>query len=123
MKLVTSAELPLSTILRFWEIMKIISLVVTSSLFLSSFAALAAESRYTATLAQPLSKRKEVIVEHNLWRCEGSLCVLASRPGDISALRNCRALRRQVGELTAYGAPDDQFDSDKLAKCNAAPTN
>jgi hypothetical protein len=97
---------------------KNISLVV-SSIILTSFAATAAEQRYTATLAQPLTARKQVIIDYNIWRCEGSSCALVSRPNDINAVRNCRELKRQVGALAAYGKEGDQFDPDKLAKCNA----
>jgi hypothetical protein len=100
------------------ETVKNISLVVWS-LILINFAAMAADSRYTATLAQPLSARKQVIVDYNIWRCEASSCVLVSRPNDVNAIRNCRELKRQVGAVTAYGKEGDQFDSDKLAKCNA----
>jgi hypothetical protein len=90
-----------------------------SSIILISLAAAAAEERYTATLAQPVAARKQVVIDYNIWRCEGSSCVLVSRPNDINAIRNCHELRRQVGAVTAYGKEGDQFDPDKLAKCNA----
>jgi hypothetical protein len=81
--------------------------------------AVAQSGRYTATLAQPLAGKKEVIIDHNIWRCEASTCILASVPEDPASIRNCHALVRKVGELKAYGPAETPFEADKLAKCNS----
>ncbi len=86
----------------------------------ASVTALAASDRYTATLAQPLDKKKELIIEHNVWRCEASSCVLVSAPVDADSLSSCRHLMRQVGALTAYGNAGKPFDDKKLATCNGS---
>jgi hypothetical protein len=87
---------------------------------LASGSALAASDHYTATLAQPLDKKKELIVEHNVWRCEASTCILVSSPVDADSINSCRHLERQVGALTGYGATGKPFDDKKLATCNGA---
>ena len=74
---------------------------------------------YTASLAQPLAVKKEVIVDRNIFRCDGSTCILTSHPIDADSLHSCRALERQVGTLTAYVVDGKPFDAEKLAKCNA----
>jgi hypothetical protein len=93
--------------------------LIVAIMILASTAALADTSRYTATLAQPLAAKKELIVNGNMFRCEGSTCILVSRPADPGSLHTCRALQRQVGVLTAYGVAGDEFDATKLAQCNA----
>jgi hypothetical protein len=97
--------------------MKNLQLIAAVLLFAGT-ATLAQTSRYTATLAQPLAAKKEIIVNRNIWRCEGSTCVLASVPEDPASIRDCHALMRKVGALTAYGPEGRSFEPDKLAKCN-----
>jgi hypothetical protein len=98
--------------------MKILNAVMATMAFAST-AALAGTSHYTATLAQPLTVKKEFIANGNAWHCDGSTCFLASEPIDAASVRSCRALMLQVGALTAYGKAGKSFDSDTLAKCNA----
>jgi|SRR5579859_1642693 len=82
-------------------------------------SAMAQPPRYSATLAEPLAAKKEIIVNSNVWRCEGSTCALVSNPNDPFSVRSCRGLARQVGTIAAYGGDNRAFDADKLAKCNA----
>jgi hypothetical protein len=91
---------------------------VGTALLLVGTAAFAQSGRYTATLAQPLDTKKEIIVNRNIWRCAGSTCVLASVPDDPNSIRDCHALARKVGALIAYGPEGRPFEADKLAKCN-----
>jgi hypothetical protein len=94
--------------------------LIAVTLILASAAALADTGRYTATLAQPLAAKKEIIVNLNMWRCAGSTCNLVSRPNDAGSLRSCHELQRQVGvALTAFVNDGTPFDADKLAKCNS----
>ena len=74
---------------------------------------------YSATLAEPLTQKMEVVVANNLFRCEGSTCILTSRPSDADSIQSCRALHRKVGTLTSYIAQGKPFDAAKLEKCNA----
>jgi len=91
---------------------------VVGAMVLSAAVVFAGSSRYTASLAQPLDKNKEIFANRNIWKCNGATCILASAPTDVDGLLSCRELKRQVGTLTAYGAEDKLFDADKLAKCN-----
>jgi hypothetical protein len=93
-------------------------MLLAAAILLAS-TALADASRYNATLAQPLAQKREFIVNGNLFRCEASTCVLSSNPMDAASVHNCRAVKREVGALTAYVADGKAFDADKLAKCNA----
>lgn len=98
--------------------MKYSNLIVATMIFAST-AAFAGSTRYIATLAQPLTAKKEFIANVNIWHCEGSTCVLTSEPEDADSVTSCHALMRKVGALTAYGIEGKPFDSDKLAKCNS----
>src|ERR1700742_83780 len=89
--------------------------LVVVTLSLASAAALA-ESHYTATMAQPLTEKVQFVVEGNMFRCERATCTLVSTPTNALSVYTCRALRRKVGPLTAYGP----FDAAQLAKCNAS---
>jgi hypothetical protein len=93
--------------------------LLVAVMILANATAFADTGRYTATLAQPLATKKELIVNGNMFRCDGSTCILVSRPDDPGSLHTCRALQHQVGVLTAYGAAGVEFDAAKLAQCNA----
>ena len=97
---------------------KNIALIVTI-MILANATALADTSRYTATLAQPVAAKKEFMVHGNMFRCDGSTCILISNPIDAASLHTCRALQHQVGTLTAYGGEGKPYDAAKLAQCNA----
>lgn len=96
------------------------NLALISAVMLASTAALADNSLYSATLAQPLAAKKELIVNGNMFRCDGSICILVSHPVDAGSVHTCRALQHQVGALTAYSVAGKTFDAAKLAECNAA---
>jgi hypothetical protein len=75
---------------------------------------------YNATLAQPLTETKSLVVYDNFFRCEGSVCTLVSHPtSSIGDARTCHALQRKVGTITAYLVDGRPFDEAKLAKCNS----
>ena len=98
--------------------MRNLTLIVASMILAGT--AVADTGRYTATLAQPLTAEKEIIVNGDmLFRCDGSTCILVSHSVDAGAVRSCQGLQRKVGTLTAYGAEGKPFDADKLAKCNS----
>ena len=82
-------------------------------------AALAGPGRYTATLAQPLAKKKEFIANGNAWICDGALCTLRSTPLRADSIVTCRELRREAGAVTAYGVEGMQFTAAQLESCNA----
>jgi len=88
------------------------------ALLLVAGAALAQTEHYTAGTAQPVGEKKEFIANGNIWLCSGTTCVLRSEPRDPGSLRTCRELKRQVGQLTAYGPASHIFDAAKLSKCN-----
>jgi hypothetical protein len=92
--------------------------LIAAAVLSASAAAVAQTNQYTATLAQPLAAKKELIANGNIWRCQDSTCVLISVPEDPGSVRSCHALKRQAGELTAYGPKGKPFEADKLAMCN-----
>jgi hypothetical protein len=96
------------------------NLTLIAAAMLMAGGAVADTAGYSATLAQPQTAKKEFIIHGNLFRCDGSTCILVSRPtNDSGDLTTCRALQREVGTLTSYVANGKPFDSDRLAKCNS----
>lgn len=95
-------------------------MLIAVTMVMTGGAAIADTAGYSATVAQPQTAKKEFIIHGNLFRCEGSNCILVSRPtSDAGDLITCRALQREVGALTSYVAAGKSFDADRLAKCNA----
>jgi hypothetical protein len=85
----------------------------------ANLVALADTGLYTATLAQPLKEKMEVIdANHNAWRCEGSTCVLVSHTESAGEIWSCKQLVRRAGTVIAYGLAGSQFDAKRLAACN-----
>jgi len=94
--------------------------LITAAAVVAWGIALADTAGYSATLAQPRAMKKEFIIRGNLFRCDGSTCILVSHPtNDAGDLPTCRALQREVGTLTSFVAAGKAFDSERLAKCNA----
>lgn len=96
------------------------NLTLIAVAMLATGVAAADSAGYSATIAQPQTAKKEYIVHGNLFRCDGTTCILVSHPtNDAGDLMTCRALQREVGTLTAFVADGKPFDSDRLAKCNS----
>jgi hypothetical protein len=96
-------------------------LILTAFIFQSALlgaAAVAQTEHYVASAAQSVGEKKEVIANGNIFRCAGTTCALTSEPRDPGSLRTCRELKRQVGQLTAYGSSVHPYDEAKLSKCN-----
>ena len=93
--------------------------LITASLILASTAAVAQKVHYTATLVQPLTGTKEIVAGDNLWYCAAASCTLVSEPKNPNSVGACHALKQKMGTVSAYGLPNNSFDADKLAKCNA----
>ncbi len=93
--------------------------VLMSQCLLLTTAAFAQVEHYTASTTQSVGEKKEFIANGNIWRCAGTSCTLTSEPRDPGSMRTCRELKRQVGQLTAFGSANHAFDQAKLSKCNA----
>lgn len=71
---------------------------------------------YTAELAAPADETK-VVASGVAWRCEGTTC--RAGQGTSRALRICRGLNREFGEVVSFTADGKLLGEDDLAKCNA----
>ena len=100
--------------------MRNLTLILATVILAGGAGAEVVTNRFTATLAQPLSAKKDFMANGNLFRCGGSNCVLISNPVDVGSVRSCQALEHQVGALTAYIVDGKPFDADKLGRCNSA---
>ena len=92
--------------------------IVFASLVVASVAS-AEPVQCTATLAEPVAKSTDVIVDSDLFRCEATTCTLVSAPTNAGSVSTCRKLAHQFGEVTAFGSSRSPFDAEKLTRCNA----
>ena len=56
---------------------------------------LADSNANVATLAEPLTAKKEIIIGANMFRCEGATRVLVARAADADTLGTCHNLARK----------------------------
>jgi|GEM_PF-283428 len=79
--------------------------------------ALAASSGpyYVAELAEP-AKDNRAVASGIAWKCQGTTCVAGK--GSSRAIRICRGLFREFGEIASFTAKGKPLAEDKLAKCN-----
>lgn len=97
-----------------------LALAWTSLSFGAAIVPTAAEARtggvfYTAQLAQPAAK-SQAIAGGVAWSCEGTTCVAPK--ANSRALRVCRELNRELGQITAFTAENETLDAEALARCN-----
>lgn len=71
---------------------------------------------YTAELATPADEAR-VVASGVAWHCEGTTCIAAK--GTSRALRICRGINREFGEVVSFTAGGELLSEDELAKCNS----
>ena len=71
---------------------------------------------YTAELAAPADEAR-VVASGVAWRCEGTTC--SAGKGTSRALRICRGINREFGEVVSFIADGKLLSEDELAKCNS----
>jgi len=98
-------------------VLKVTSIVIASVLAASAAWA-EAPARYVATLAKPVAAKTDIIVDSNIWQCEGTACTLSSKQTGGGSVSTCHRLWRKVGDIAAYGNGTTVFDADQLKVCN-----
>jgi len=75
----------------------------------------------TATLAQPVAKPTQFIVDHALWDCKDSTCVSANVDEVYFGAPECRAVAKNAGVAVADFKTDHAvtLKAAELDKCNA----
>src|SRR3546814_15692635 len=70
---------------------------------------------YTAELATPADEAR-VVASGVAWRCEGTTCKACQ--GTSRALRICRGLKPEFGQVVNLTADGNLLSGDKQAKCH-----
>lgn len=70
---------------------------------------------YTAELAQPAEKTT-AIAGGVAWKCSGTTC--SAPKGTSRALRVCRELNRELGQVASFTAKGEVLPAEELARCN-----
>lgn len=82
----------------------------------------AAADGWTAAEAQVQWKHQpepHVIVDENVWRCDGEVCTGKVVDKPFLKLRACRAIARYAGRVTGFSTPSGPLGSKEIARCNA----
>ena len=90
------------------------SLFAAAALTLA-FAASAQAQAVTATLATPVAKPRQIVLESTLWDCKDAECK-ALTGSEAATWQACKALVRVFGPVSAYSGLDEA----KLARCNGS---
>jgi hypothetical protein len=85
---------------------------------LAAFAAPAfAGAPWTATPVQPLT-RSNIVTGAVIWDCSDSGCRTTSDTTGADSLSACKALVRQVGEVSAFTFEGASYNATRLGHCN-----
>lgn len=76
-----------------------------------------ADGTVTATLANPVPAKTELIAAHAVFKCHDTTCVAAAAPDGADDAWACQDLARQVGQVISY-AEFKPLDGKALTKCN-----
>lgn len=99
--------------------MKLRTLAAAAILSLSFAGAAYADGKVTVTLKAPVAAKTKVVVSGAVYTCEGTSCVALVAPTRAVSLSGCKALVKEVGQVTAFGDAKRTLEADDLAACNA----
>lgn len=99
--------------------MKLRMLAAAAILSLSFAGVAHADAKVTATLKAPVAAKTKVVVSGAVFNCEGSTCISLAAPARAVTLSGCKALVKEVGELTAFSNSKRAIEGEALATCNA----
>lgn len=100
--------------------MKLRMLAAAAILSMSFAGAAYADGKVTASLKAPVAAKTKIVVSGAVYNCEGSTCVSLAAPSRAVTLSGCKALVKEVGELTAFSNGKRAIEGEDLAACNAA---
>jgi hypothetical protein len=81
-------------------------------------AALAAAQLTEATLAAPVSERRQVIVDGKLWTCEGTKCTSGNKGISQPVVRECARAARVLGPIVEYRRGEVALTDEQIKACN-----
>jgi hypothetical protein len=100
--------------------MKLRTLAAAAIISSLSFAGAAyADGKVTASLKTPVAAKTKIVVSGAVYTCEGDTCVASSAPARAVTIAGCKALVKEVGQVTAFSNDKRAIEGDDLAACNA----
>ena len=96
------------------------TMVVAVAMLLAmvSSAAVAKVFQYKARLAAPVETEGSVRAGVFNWKCKDKACTI-NGPWAEPGVGHCKALAKQVGEITSYGHGKAKLDEEQLKECNS----
>lgn len=98
-------------------------LTAAAVLSLSFTGAAYADGKVTASLKAPVAAKTKVVAAGAVFVCEGSTCVASSAQARTVTVAGCKALVKEVGEVTAFANGRRAVEGEDLAACNAVAAN
>lgn len=83
-------------------------------------AATAADAKLTVSLKAPVAAKTKIVAGGAVFSCEGDTCVAFAAPARATTVAGCKALVKEVGEVTAYTNGKRALEGEDLAACNTA---
>jgi hypothetical protein len=100
--------------------MKLRMLAVAAIVSLSFAGVANANGPLTASLKAPVAAKTKIVAGGAVYACEGSTCVALAAPARAATVAGCKALVKEVGQLTAFSNGKRSVEGEDLATCNAA---
>ncbi len=103
--------------------MKLRMMTAAAVLSLTFAGAAYADGKVTASLKTPVAAKTKIVAGGAVYTCEGDSCVAQTAPARAVTVAGCKALVKEVGELTAFSNSKRTLEGEDLAACNAVASN
>ncbi|MES2035236.1 MAG: hypothetical protein V4466_13770 [Pseudomonadota bacterium] len=98
--------------------MKLRMLAAAAILSMSFAGAAYADGKVTVSLKAPVAAKTKVVAGGAVYSCEGDSCIAASAPARAVTVSGCKALVKEVGQVTAFANGKRALEGADLASCN-----
>lgn len=96
-------------------------MLAAAAIFSMTFATAAyADGKLTVSLKAPVAAKTKIVAAGAVFSCEGDTCVASAAPARANTVAGCKALVKEVGEVTAYSNGKRALEAEDLAACNTA---
>jgi len=82
-------------------------------------AASANATTFTLKLETPKTEAQQIVVDGNLWSCEGDTCS-ATLNRKKATVRTCQKAAREIGAFVSFENENGALSEAQLNKCNSA---
>lgn len=74
----------------------------------------------SASVSPPTNRRQRVVVDGEVWVCDGELCAGLAPPTSRGQVRACRDLANAFERVLSFQVAERKLTAEELAACNDA---